>query len=114
MKGNLRLSLTLQLFADEKPSGTDIAALLRRIDTLHSLRAAAMAMDIPYSRAWNAVKQAEGRLGFPLVRSSTGGRHGGGAALTEEAEALLAAYDACCAALQKAAEGLYREHLSQY
>ena len=46
-------------------------------------------MGMAYSKAWRIVRSAEEALGCKLLDSTIGGRHGGGAALTEEAEALL-------------------------
>ena len=56
------------------------------------------------SKAWTVIKNSEAALGFKLLVSTTGGRHGGGATLSPEAEKLLAAYDGYCAALRRCAE----------
>ena len=62
--------------------------------------ARAMTMGMAYSKAWTIVKQAERELGFPLLVSVTGGRHGGGAELSPKAERLLAAYGDYCARMR--------------
>ena len=67
-----------------------MAELLRRVRELHSLRAAAMSMNMAYSKAWTVLRTAQEGLGVKLLRSSTGGRNGGGATLTAEGERLLA------------------------
>ena len=59
-----------------------------------------MTMGMAYSKAWTIVKQAERELGFPLLVSVTGGRHGGGAELSPKAERLLAAYGDYCARMR--------------
>lgn len=46
-----------------------------------------------YSKAWRILRDCEKALGFELLDSTTGGRHGGGAVLTERGEALLADYE---------------------
>ena len=114
MEKKLHTVLTVRLFADEKCFGPGIAALLHHIEDLHSLRAAAMRMDMAYSKAWTIVRNAEEQLGFKLLHSTTGGRHGGGAILTEEAKALLAAYDAYCRELREAADKLYGKYFANY
>ena len=91
---NLHPAITLRLYTDRKCFGPGIAMLLRRVETLHSLRAAAMDMNMAYSKAWTILREAERGLGFPLLHSTTGGRHGGGAVLTEDGERLLEAYEA--------------------
>ena len=114
MEKKLHTVLTIRLFADEKCFGPGIAALLHHIEELHSLRAAAMKMDMAYSKAWTIVRNAEAQLGFKLLNSPTGGRHGGGASLTDEARELLAAYDGYCRELREAADRLYEKYFSGY
>ena len=92
--------LSCRLFTDAKCFGPGVAQLLHAVQQLHSLRAAALSMDMAYSKAWTIVKQAERELGFPLLVSVTGGRHGGGAELSPKAERLLAAYGDYCARMR--------------
>ena len=92
----LRYNLSCRLFTDAKCFGPGVAQLLHRVERLHSLRAAAAEMEMAYSKAWTVIKNAENALGFKLLASTTGGRHGGGAALTPEGKALLTAYDRSC------------------
>ena len=93
---DLRLAVTLRLLDGEgqRRFGPGVAALLEEVREKRSLRAAAASMGMAYSKAWRIVRTAEEALGHKLLDSTIGGRHGGGAALTEEAEALLAAYQA--------------------
>ena len=74
MEQNLHYNVSVRLFAEEKCFGPGIAALLHRVQELHSLRAAAMSMGMAYSKAWTITKHAERQLGFPLLHSSTGGK----------------------------------------
>ena len=92
MEQNFRPVLAIRIFADEKCFGPGIAVLLQKVQELHSLRAAAMSIGMAYSKAWTILKNAQQHLGFELLHSTTGGKHGGGATLTPEATALLAAY----------------------
>lgn len=71
MEQNLHYNVSVRLFAEEKCFGPGIAALLHRVQELHSLRAAAMSMGMAYSKAWTITKHAERQLGFPLLHSST-------------------------------------------
>ena len=84
MDRRLKIVLSVRLFTDEKCFGPGVAELLHRVEQLRSLRAAAMDMSMAYSKAWTIVKNAERELGFKLLDSTTGGRHGGGAVLTAE------------------------------
>ncbi len=95
MKKELHAVLSLRLFTDQKCFGPGVAELLRRVDEHHSLRAAAQSMEMAYSKAWAITKAAEEGLGFKLLTSTTGGKGGGGAMLTDEARKMLEAYERC-------------------
>jgi molybdate transport system regulatory protein len=88
----LRCQISVRIFGEEKCFGPGVADLLERVDRLRSLRKATIEMDMAYSKAWKIVKIAEENIGFPLLRSVTGGKGGGGAELTEEGRRFLAAY----------------------
>lgn len=109
MATELRPVLSIRLFREEKCFGSGIAQLLRLVEEHHSLRAAAQAMDMAYSKAWTIVGRCEEELGFALLIRATGGKHGGGAALTPEAKTLLETYDRYCRRLREQAELLFRE-----
>ena len=86
-----------------------MAVLLRKVRELHSLRAAAMSIGMAYSKAWTILKNAQQSLGFKLLDSTTGGKHGGGARLTPEGETLLDAYDCYCAGSAHTRRTLFSE-----
>ena len=96
----MHYNISIRLFKDGKFFGPGMATLLSLVRERHSLRAAAAEMGMAYSKAWTIVKQAERELGFPLLVSVTGGRHGGGAELSPKAERLLAAYGDYCARMR--------------
>lgn len=99
MKTKFRPVLSIRIFGEEKCFGPGVAQLLRRVQEHGSLRAAAGSMGMAYSKAWKVIKNAETILGFPLLLSSTGGKHGGGATLSCKAFELLSAYERYCAEL---------------
>ena len=82
MEQTFRPVLTIRIFGEEKCFGPGVAVLLRKVRELHSLRAAAMSIGMAYSKAWTILKNAQQSLGFKLLDSTTGGKHGGGARLT--------------------------------
>lgn len=112
---NLRLAVTLRLLDGEgrRRFGPGVAALLEEVREKRSLRAAAGSMGMAYSKAWRIVRDAEESLGYKLLDSTIGGRHGGGAVLTKEAETLLAAYRALreevCAFAQERFQERFRD-----
>ena len=88
----LRCQVSIRIFGEEKCFGPGVAELLERVERLKSLRKATIEMDMAYSKAWKIVKTAEENLGFPLLKSVTGGKGGGGAELTDEARKFLYAF----------------------
>ena len=114
MAKKLHTVLTIRLFTDKKCFGPGVATLLHHVEELHSLRSAAMEMRMAYSKAWTIIRNAEEQLGFKLLLSTTGGRHGGGAVLTEEGRKLLEAYDGYCREVRQAAEDLYDKYFAPY
>ena len=109
MDRELRVVLSARVFSDQKCFGPGVSQLLKRVDELHSLRAAALSMSMAYSKAWTITKKAQEALGFPLLHSVTGGRGGGGAELTPEAVRMMAAYDDYCRKLRAYADDLFQE-----
>lgn len=107
-------NLSCRLFTDAKCFGPGVAQLLHAVQRLHSLRAAALSMDMAYSKAWTIIKNSEKALGFSLLDSTTGGKGGGGAALTPEGARLLRAYDTFCSRLHDAADELFQEEFAPF
>ena len=98
-------------FADDngiKFFGEGPCRLLRCVEKTGSLRAAAMEMEMAYSKATKLLKQAEENLGFSLTTRSTGGKDGGGSILTPEGKQFLRQYEAYRDACIKANQELYR------
>ena len=114
MDKRLHAILSVRVFTDQKCFGPGVAQRLRQVDELHSLRAAAISMSMAYSKAWTVVRNAEDGLGFHLLTSTAGGKHGGGAELTDEARQMIAAYDAYCEKLRAYGEKLFEETFAFY
>lgn len=94
---------------NEKFFGEGPCRLLKAVERTGSLRAAAMSMDMAYSKALRLMKNAETALGFALITRSTGGKDGGGSILTEAGRNWLVKYEAYRDACREANAGLYRE-----
>ena len=118
MSKELHLKLTVRLFTDDQQRcfGPGIATLLERVREHRSLRSAAASMGMAYSKAWRIIRTAEDVFGCKLLDSTIGGKGGGGASLTAEAERLLAAYEEYvsdvenyCQSKFEDAFGFYRE-----
>ena len=114
MDRDLRVVLSARVFSEQRCFGPGVSQLLKRVDELHSLRAAAMSLSMAYSKAWTIIKNSEKALGFSLLDSTTGGKGGGGAALTPEGARLLRAYDTFCSRLHDAADELFQEEFAPF
>jgi molybdate transport system regulatory protein len=89
----------------ERAFGPGKADLLDQIAATGSISAAAKAMSMSYSRAWQLVNQMNRAFKRPLVEAATGGKRGGGATLTNEGVEVLALYRRMQAELDGAAAG---------
>jgi len=87
--------------------------LLRAIESTGSLRAAALSMEMAYTKALKLMKNAERALGFALTMRTTGGKDGGGSVLTPKGKEWLEKYEAYRDACVQANAGLYLEFFSQ-
>ena len=74
--------------------GPGKADLLRAIEQTGSISAAARQMDMSYRRAWLLVDTMNQAFRSPVVVTLTGGKAGGGAAVTEFGKEVLARYSA--------------------
>ncbi len=87
----IRLRLRLH-FGDLLMLGPGKADLLEGIRDTGSIAAAGRGMTMSYKRAWSLVEEMNTAFRAPLVHSSRGGAHGGGASLTEMGELVLTHY----------------------
>lgn len=95
---------------DEIAMGPGKAELLLAIEETGSISAAAKQMGMSYRRAWLLVDTMNRCFKSPLVASSAGGSHGGGAVVTDKGREVLQHYQQLQAALETVA-GAYRDSL---
>jgi molybdate transport system regulatory protein len=85
------LSLRIDLDSEDR-IGPGKIALLEHIQKFGSISAAGRAMDMSYKRAWDLVDEINRMCRQPVVDRQTGGKNGGGAALTPFGLSLVARY----------------------
>jgi molybdate transport system regulatory protein len=85
------LSLRIDLDSEDR-IGPGKIALLENIQKFGSISAAGRAMDMSYKRAWDLVDEINRMCRQPAVERQTGGKNGGGAALTPFGLSLVARY----------------------
>ena len=88
-----RLSIRIDLVTGDR-IGPGKIALLEAIKATGSISAAARQIDMSYRRAWLLVEEINKALRQPAVAAATGGKQGGGAALTPVGEEVIALYRA--------------------
>jgi molybdate transport system regulatory protein len=99
------IKLKIQLYCgDEIAMGPGKADLLDAIRAHGSISAAGRAMDMSYRRAWLLVDVMNRCWREPLVETSPGSSHGGGARVTPMGEAVLTHYRALQARLSGASD----------
>lgn len=94
MKHHLNIQSSLRLKGEQKAFGPGAASLLEGVERFGSLRKSAADMSMSYSKAWTTIKNCERELEISLLNKKIGGKNGGGAELTAEAESLLKRYRA--------------------
>ena len=73
--------------------GKGRAELLHKIKELGSISEVARSMDMAYSHAWSEIREISDAVGGPVIKTSTGGKRGGGSCLTELGEKILEKFD---------------------
>ncbi|WP_316187078.1 MULTISPECIES: winged helix-turn-helix domain-containing protein [unclassified Bradyrhizobium] len=92
-KANALPALSLRIDLDDGGRiGPGKIALLENIARHGSISAAGRAMDMSYKRAWDLVDEINRVCRQPAVARQTGGRNGGGAALTTFGAQLVERY----------------------
>ena len=85
--------LTLRVLTADAPAiGPGKARLIAAIDAAGSISAAARQMGMSYRRAWQLVEAINASFNRPVVTTATGGKRGGGAAVTPFGREILASY----------------------
>ena len=102
-----RLSIRIDLASGDR-IGPGKIALLEAIRSTGSISAAARSLGMSYRRAWLLVEEVNDALLEPAVTAETGGRSGGGAALTAAGNKVIDLYRAIEARARSAASGEFR------
>ena len=105
--------IKVRLYNEEIAFGKGIAQILELVELHGSLAAAYKEMGMSSSKAWKILQRAEADLGFPLLKSVSGGAHGGGTVLTAEGKELLAKYTEFDRAVQSFATKTFQRIFSQ-
>lgn len=88
-----KIEAVLSLRREGRPMvGRDRIELLEAVDVHGTITKAAQAVGLSYKAAWDALNAVNNLLPRPAVVAQTGGKRGGGAMVTEDGKALIAAF----------------------
>jgi molybdate transport system regulatory protein len=96
-------------FGNDRSIGVGKIELLEYIGRTGSLSQAARDLGMSYRRAWLLIEDMKLSFDQPVIRTSTGGRSGGGAALTDFGEGLVARYRKLESEIQLLARTSFRD-----
>lgn len=100
--GKLKPKVKLWIQSDEEPiAGEGRMELLLAIEKEKSLNRAARRLGMSYRHAWGVIRRLERRLGSKVVKTSRGGKRGGGMYLTKTGKALVEDYKRMKEALEE-------------
>jgi N-terminal domain of molybdenum-binding protein len=100
---DLEKTIRLRLkFSPETIMGPGKAQVLRGIRDTGSISATGRLIGMSYKRTWDLVNRMNQDYREPLIQTSTGGQHGGGAMLTPMGEKVLELYERVMANTTKA------------
>lgn len=97
---------------ETKIFGKGPMALLEKVEELGSLRKAAIAMNMSYSKAWNLISTMEAVLGFKVLEKQVGGISGGGSTLTKEAKELIIKFNEFEIEAKESLETIYKKYFN--
>ena len=89
--------------------GPGKAEILKGIKETGSITAAGRRQGMSYKRAWKLVETLNNDFIKPLVKTSKGGQHGGGASLTPTGEKVLESYLGMVEKTEKAIQADFRK-----
>jgi molybdate transport system regulatory protein len=102
-----RLSIRIDLASGAR-IGPGKVALLEAIQSTGSISAGARSLGMSYRRAWMLVEEINHALREPAVTAETGGRSGGGAALTPVGKRVVDLYRSIETQARTASGGEFR------
>lgn len=104
-----KFHVKVRVYNEEIAFGKGIAQILELVEQYGSLTAAYKTMGMSSSKAWKILHRAEADLGYPLLKSVSGGAHGGGTVLTPEGKELLEKYSQFEAQVQAFAQEAFQK-----
>ena len=91
---NYKINSRIWIEADDNMLlGRGRVELLKAIDKAGSLSKAAISIKMSYKKAWDLIDSVNKSGALPAVRTSTGGKDGGGTVLTDYGKEIISIYE---------------------
>lgn len=113
-ESGITAGVKLTIHKEERFFGPGICELLERIRDTGSIQAAAMGMNMSYTKAWKIIKRAEKEMGADLIIRVSGGKNGGSSALTEAGMRAVKSFREMEKALSDAAGELLKSYRDDF
>lgn len=98
----------------EKPFyGPGAQQLLQLTEEISSLREACRRMGISYSKGRGIIALMEQQLGYPVIESHQGGKHGGYSIVTQKGKDLISSYTGFCVEAKQRLQELFGKYFAQ-
>ena len=113
-KEKLHCAIQIRLAKDDIFFGPGVLTLLKLTHEHESLRAAAKAMNLSYTKANKMIKGSEEALELKLLDKRIGGIGGGGSRLTEEGIEFMKSYVNFDKEIKKISSQVFEKHFCKF
>ena len=110
----LRCVTKVTLVKEEDFFGPGVYELLRGIDEMGSIRAAAERMKMSYTKGWKMVNKAEKEMGFLFLNRCNGGKNGGSSTLTQEGRVFLERYQVMMEDIERVSRRFFDVYFQEF
>jgi len=110
----LHPEVVMKVAADEIVCGDGFVQLMDLINETGSIRNAAAAMHMSYTKAWKMLKYVESIVSYPMISREIGGDDGGGSTLTMEGKDFLKRYKAMQKELESSTEKIFEKYFGDF
>ena len=89
--------------------GPGVYMLLKQLENSPSMKSAAEACKISYSKSWRILNNAKRELGYDLIKRSQGGKNGGACVLSDEGKRWIEQYEQVVKSIEEYSKQLFSE-----
>ena len=110
----LHFKTKLVISKEEDFFGPGVYHLLQYIDETGSIQAAAVKMNMSYSKGWKMINKVEKELGFRFLNRCNGGKNGGSSTITPEGRLFMERYHAMLEDMKRITRGFFEVYFGEF